>query len=146
MLERVTIEFVERPDADTIRVLEAGLDEHSKSIAGLKNETPFSLLMKDASGAIVGGVFAVAFWSGLAIDLFWIAAEYRGSGNGGQLLLRAEEEGRLRGANKAFLNTHTFQAPGFYEKYGYKLYGELKDFPPGHDRRYYVKTLEPITE
>lgn len=141
MIDNVTIEFMERPAQDVVQAIESGLDAYNHSITGRRDAIPFAVLLKDPAGAIVGGLFAVAFWSSLAIDLFWIAEEYRGSGYGSRLLSLAEDEGRRRGADKAFLNTHTFQAPGFYEKHGYALYGELKDFPPGYDRRYYVKSL-----
>jgi GNAT superfamily N-acetyltransferase len=143
MIGDITIELVERPDPDIVQAIEGGLNDYNVSKTGTRDEAPFALLIRDAEGALIGGLFAVVFWSGLAIDLFWIAGEYRGLGLGSRLLLQAETEGRRRGANKAFLNTHTFQAPGFYELQGYELYGELKDFPPGYDRRYYVKLLEP---
>jgi GNAT superfamily N-acetyltransferase len=142
MIEGITIELVERPGPEIVQAIESGLNDYNISITGPRDEAPFALLMRDAEGTLIGGLFAVAFWSGLAIDLFWIAEPYRGSGLGSELLSRAETEGRRRGATKAFLNTHTFQAPGFYEQKGYELYGELKDFPPGYDRRYYVKSLE----
>lgn len=141
MIEEITIELVEHPDPDLVRTLETGLDEYNASTAGPQNAAPFALIMKNDRDEIAGGLFAVTFWSGLAIDLFWIAEAYRGAGYGRELLARAEAEGRRRGARKAFLNTHTFQAPGFYEKLGYELYGVLHDFPPGYDRRYYVKAL-----
>jgi ribosomal protein S18 acetylase RimI-like enzyme len=142
--DHITIELVENPDQSITQAIESGLDQHSEAFYESRSATPFAILMKDGDGAIVGGIFAVAFWSGLAIDLFWISEQFRGLGYGSQLLQQAEDEGRRRGADKAFLNTHTFQAPGFYEKHGYELYGELKDFPPGYDRRYYVKALSPL--
>ena len=30
---------------------------------------------------------------------------------------------------------------GIYQKYGYELYGQLDDFPPGHTRYYLKKRL-----
>ncbi|CAN5668410.1 GNAT family N-acetyltransferase [soil metagenome] len=144
MSEQITFELVERPNAVIVQVLDSGIDAYNAASSVPPDAAPFALLLKDALGAIVGGVFAVAYWSGLAIDLLWISERYRGSGYGSQLLQQAEDEGRKRGANKALLNTHAFQAPGFYEKRGYELYGELKDFPPGYDRRYYVKALTPL--
>jgi hypothetical protein len=40
-----------------------------------------------------------------------------------------------------FLDTFSFQAPGFYQKLGYRVFGELVDFPPGHTRQYLTKRL-----
>jgi hypothetical protein len=48
---------------------------------------------------------------------------------------------RRRGAKHAHLDTFSFQAPGFYHKHGYRVFGELPDFPPGHRRYYLTKDL-----
>jgi len=50
-----------------------------------------------------------------------------------------EEEARKRGATNAFFNTFSFQAPGFYQQHGYRVFCELKDFPPGNTRDYMTK-------
>ena len=65
----------------------------------------------------------------------------RGLGYGHQLLAMAEDEGRRHGARHAHLDTFSFQAPGFYQKYGYKVFGELHDFPSGYQRYYLTKDL-----
>ncbi len=51
---------------------------------------------------------------------------------------RAELEARQRGARCAYLDTFSFQAPDFYKKQGYEVFGELRDFPEGH-RRYFLR-------
>jgi hypothetical protein len=33
------------------------------------------------------------------------------------------------------------QAPGFYERHGYQVFGELDNFPTGHQRYFLTKTL-----
>jgi hypothetical protein len=53
----------------------------------------------------------------------------------------AEAEARQRGAQHAYLDTFSFQAPGFYKKHGYQVFGELQDFPPGHQRYFLTKQL-----
>jgi len=40
-----------------------------------------------------------------------------------------------------WLNTFGFQAPGFYERLGYQLFGKLIDCPPGQHRYFYFKRL-----
>ena len=46
-----------------------------------------------------------------------------------------ESEAARRGCHSSHLDTFDFQALGFYEKLGYRTFGELDDYPPGH-RRY----------
>jgi len=53
----------------------------------------------------------------------------------------AEVEARKRGARYAYLDTFDFQAPEFYKKYGYEVFGVLEDFPSGHTRYFMKKQL-----
>ena len=45
-----------------------------------------------------------------------------------------------RGCHSAWVETFSFQAPGFYRKLGYEPFGEL-DYPPGHKRIFLHKRL-----
>jgi ribosomal protein S18 acetylase RimI-like enzyme len=71
----------------------------------------------------------------------WIREDLRGCGYGHQLLTRLEDEARQRGARHAHLDTFSFQAPTFYQRHGYRIFGELPDYPAGHTRYYMVKDL-----
>ena len=62
-------------------------------------------------------------------------------GYGYRLLTLAEDEARKRGAKSAYLDTFSFQAPDFYRQHGYQVFGELEDFPPGHQRYFFSKQL-----
>lgn len=46
-----------------------------------------------------------------------------------------------RNARHAYLDTFSFQAPGFYQRAGYRVFGELPDFPAGHRRYFMTKEL-----
>ena len=41
----------------------------------------------------------------------------------------------------ATLETHSFQARPFYEKYGYQVFATLDDWPPGHAKYFMRKQL-----
>ena len=75
------------------------------------------------------------------IDLLFVKEELRGRGYGHRLLEMAEAEARQRGATDVFLDTFSFQALEFYEQHGYRVFGELNDFPPGHTRYYFTRRL-----
>jgi hypothetical protein len=47
----------------------------------------------------------------------------------------------VQGGRHVFLDTFSFQAPGFYLKHGYEVFGELPGFPAGHTRFYLKKAL-----
>jgi len=86
-------------------------------------------------------VISAIHWDWFYLDLMWIKEEFRGQGYGRQLLKLAEDEARALGAKRAYLDTFSFQAPDFYKKFGYEIFGELKDFPEGHQRHYFTKEL-----
>ncbi len=56
-----------------------------------------------------------------------------------------ETQACLRGCRGAWLDTFSFQAPGFYESIGYQRLGDLPDFPPGSRRHFLWKPLESST-
>lgn len=95
----------------------------------------------EAGDKIVGGVKGYSQWGWLFISHLWVAEDRRGTGLGRELLTRAEDLGRQRGCRNAWLDTFDFQAPGFYRRNGYAEFATLADFPPGHSRFFFRKTL-----
>lgn len=92
---------------------------------------PLDILVRDDGGQIIGGLTADTYWDWLEINYFWLAEGLRKQGLGTRLLLAAEVEARRRGCRHVHLTTFGFQARGFYEKLGYRLVGQLDDYPPG---------------
>jgi GNAT superfamily N-acetyltransferase len=92
---------------------------------------PINLMLKDEAGNWIGGLTATTYWNWLDIEHFYIPESLRRSGIGSALLKKAEEIALNRGCEHCFLTTFNFQARFFYEKYGYYVVGELKDYPPG---------------
>lgn len=56
--------------------------------------------------------------------------------------MEAEAEAVRRGCHHALLDTFDFQARPFYERLGYRVWGELADFPAGHTWFYLSKALD----
>ena len=69
-----------------------------------------------------------------------VADALRGKGIGCELMGAAEARAVERGCHSAWVDTFSFQAPGFYRKLGYQVFGEL-DYPPGHRRIFLQKRL-----
>lgn len=100
------------------------------------------VLLREAGGAILGGLIATANWRWLWVRNLAVPRALRGQGWGARLLARAEDEARALGCVGVRLDTYSFQARGFYERQGYALSGEIADCPPGHTRYTMTKRLD----
>lgn len=92
---------------------------------------PLEVVLLDEAGGCVGGVIAGTRWEWLEVSLVWLAEEARGQDWGTRLMEAAEAEAHRRGCRWSRLNTFSFQARGFYEKLGYRVVGQVDDYPPG---------------
>jgi len=98
-------------------------------------------VLQSPDGAVAAGVLGERYWDWFHLDLLWVREDLRGRGLGSRLLGRAEEEARERGATHAYLDTFSFQGPEFYRRHGYEVFGQLPDFPAGHQRYFLKKQL-----
>lgn len=136
---RITIEH--NPDDAAVAVVGRGLREFNEAHAGQGGYQRLGVFLSAPDGEVVGGLVGATFWDWFYIELLWLPEGLRGRGFGRRLLSLAEAEARGRAARWAFLDTFSFQAPAFYIRQGYEVYGELPDFPPGHRRFYLWKRL-----
>src|SRR5262252_549091 len=98
-----------------------------------------SVAARDDAGDLRAGLFGWT-WGGCGyIDLLWVRSDHRGSGLGTRLLATAEQEIARRGCAQVALSTHSFQAPGFYARFGYQECGRTPAYPYGHDHIHLVK-------
>ena len=103
----------------------------------------FCRCARNEEGELIGGVLACSIlWNILSIESVWVAPAYRGQHIASRLLSEVEEEARKAGCYMAQLDTFDFQAKGFYEKQGYRIFGTLEDAPKGHSHFYMAKRLD----
>jgi N-acylglucosamine-6-phosphate 2-epimerase len=124
-----------------LRTFNDRTSEHHQAIRGA-GPTPLDILIRDASGEILGGLIASTFWGRLELDVLWVEEGLRRQGYGCTLLRMAEAEARARGCSRVMLTTYSFQARGFYEKEGYCVVGEMADYPPGATYYWMRKDLQ----
>lgn len=91
-------------------------------------------LIHPDTGEVLGGLYGSTGYNYLHVDMLFVPESMRGSGLGTRLMQQAEEEAQRRGCHGAYLETFDFQAPGFYQRLGYAVFGRLENTPPGHTR------------
>ncbi|MFC1457498.1 GNAT family N-acetyltransferase [Microvirga arabica] len=91
----------------------------------------------------VGGLCGRTAGGWLAIELIFVPESFRGMGLATQLIAMAEEEAKRRDCHSAWLDTMNPQALTLYQRLGYEIFGELKDYPVGSSRFFLQKKLAP---
>lgn len=130
--------------ADVEQVLSDGLHQHNEQFAPAAGDSRFAVLLREGNGRLLGGVIAKAGRGWLNIGTMWVDASVRGQGFGRQLIETAEAEAVRRGCHSAYLDTFSFQAPAFYQKMGYEIFGTLEAFPNEHKRFFMRKSLQKL--
>ena len=125
---------------DEIKAIEEGLNLFNSKIAE-RNFKPLVITIKD-KGKIIGGVECSSAWNWLHVRLLWVAEDKRHKGLGTELLSKVETEAKNRGCVGVHLDTFEYQAPHFYQKLGYKIFGQIEDYPKGYKRIYLKKEFE----
>lgn len=123
------------------QVMVDGMLAYHASKGHVRKSEAFSILMKDSSEKLLGCVMVSFMWNGMSIQSLWVDDSMRGQGLGRRLMTMAEEAGIKHGCTIAYTDTFTWQAPRFYEKLGYTLYGKFEGFPKDNALSYYCKKL-----
>jgi ribosomal protein S18 acetylase RimI-like enzyme len=120
-----------------------GLIAYNTRKAGKPEYRALVLSARDAKGRLLGGLAGQLYWNALYIELLWVEAGARHGGAGRSLMLEAERLARRARKELIYLNTYTFQAPGFYRKLGFRRIGAIPGYPRGETRIFLVKRLRP---
>lgn len=121
-----------------------GLAAYNDGITGQGDRRKLAVLVTDpADGRVLGGAIGRSSLGLLFLDLFHLPAALRGQGLGSAVLRAFEAEGLRRGCSAGVLYTISFQAPAFYERHGWRRFGEIPCQPPGSSRIFLTKPLGP---
>jgi GNAT superfamily N-acetyltransferase len=117
------------------------LDEYARSMGH-----PFrseDLLIEAWDGETwLGALTGHANQGWLFVNLLAVIPPARGRGVGSQLMHKAEALARERALVGLWLDTFSWQAPGFYQQLGYTEVGRIPDHPPGEVRIFLAKRLD----
>jgi len=100
-----------------------------------------AFFLKDDGGQVFGGILGYEWGGWLHITHLWVSDALRGMGFGKQLLAAAEEHATRNGCRRSLLETFSFQARPFYERFGYEVAGQIDGYPDGYTCYFMKKSL-----
>jgi GNAT superfamily N-acetyltransferase len=126
-------------DADE-SVIEGGLADFNAEQAGYRDWRALAVLVRDpATGQTIGGILGRTTLGLLFVDLVYLPPALRGQALGSRMMGMVEQEAVKRGCRSGALITISFQAPGFYERHGWRELGRVPCDPPGTFRVFMSK-------
>ena len=135
----ITLHAGDAPDVEAFLV--DRVIEFNARATGYFDAESFSATQRDEGGAIRAGICGYTWGGCCHVSYLWIDEPERGRGLGSALLLAAEEHARTKGCVVMFLSSHSFQAPGFYERHGYERQAVIHDHPVGYTSVFLAKRL-----
>lgn len=134
----ITIE--DDPPEKDIRVLWDGIGEYNFSQTGLKGQ-PVLVFLRDEQHEVIGGAYGWAVYAWLHVRVLWLREDQRQRGWGTRILQATEAEAVKKGCRHSRLETYSFQALGFYQKNGYRVFTELGNVAEDHQLYFLEKDL-----
>jgi GNAT superfamily N-acetyltransferase len=133
--------FPETRDPLAEAIVTGGLAAYNRETFGRADTRTLDILVHGSGAEVVGGLLGRSSLGLFFLDLFYLPQELRRGGLGSRIMAAAEDEARRRGCTRAFVYTVTFQAPAFYERHGYRRFGEIACPPDGATRIFLSKSL-----
>lgn len=130
----------DEPNPRHVQALTAGLVAYNSGKINPDRPAPLAVFLR-FDGQVRAGAEGHTHWRWLHVNRVWVADTIRRHGSGRRVMTAIEEAARRRGCQAAWLDTFSFQALGFYQRLGYRTFGELADYPPGHVRHFLWKPL-----
>jgi GNAT superfamily N-acetyltransferase len=131
---------VERTIGKTKKAVLGGLIRYDNEKMGKQKYKRLAVSLREGN-AVVGGIVGEVWTAVLFIQLFWLEQRLRRKGFGAKLIKAIEDEARRFGARRAYVDTMSFQAPGFYRTCGYEEFGSIEGYPGEVTRHWFTKTL-----
>ncbi len=130
-------------DPDARKRIQAILRAHNEAVWPFRGPDahPLNVQVYDEQGGWVGGILSATYWGWLVIDVLALVKAVRGQGIGTALMAQVEAEARARGCTRAHTSTYAHQALGFYQRRGYRIVGQMEDYPPGFTYYWLQKDL-----
>lgn len=138
-LQAENLPIENQPARQDIDFIDEQLKAYNIAQTGVAFGGELACFVRNDQGEIIAGLFGYTWGNCCQIEILWVHASQRGLGYGSRLLHSAEEEATRRGCTVSVLDTFSFQAPGFYQKHGYEIVGNIDNYPRPQDQVIYLK-------
>ncbi len=135
---RLSVE--DRPSPQDREFINNALAEFNTAFLRDTTYASFGIFVRDDAAALRAGLLGHAWAGWMFIALLWVHGDLRRGGIGRGLMAEAERRAAAQGCHSAWVDTFSFQAPGFYKNLGYREFGRL-DYKPEHQRIFLQKQL-----
>ena len=129
----------DEPRLEEVAALDERLYRYGVSVTGRNDGRWLAIFVRDPDGALAAGLHGWT-WGGTGfIRTLWVRDDLRRRGLGARLVAAAELEAVRRGCREMHLDTHSYQAPGFYRRLGYEEIGVLPGWPDERSTRLFFR-------
>lgn len=136
-----------KADVDEIKThIQHFFDQYDASIFGhtleVEKHSDQLVLQAVENEKVLGGLIAKKFFDSIHLAELAVDFNHRKDGIGSRLMEEMEKWAMEQNVRIITISTESYQAQAFYEKFGYREFGRLKDMPfQGVDKIYMVKYL-----
>jgi ribosomal protein S18 acetylase RimI-like enzyme len=141
-LTKQDIRLVATDDPATREKIHHELRDFISAKIGPGKTEKMTLAARNSNGEIVGGLNYNIVRKWMYIDHLWIDEKYRSQGIASSLLKMAEARAKEYGCTGIHCSTYSFLAEPLYLKHGFKIFGQIEDFPEGSRHLFLSKRLE----
>jgi GNAT superfamily N-acetyltransferase len=129
----------DEPRLEEVAALDEQLHRYNVSATGHADGRWLAIFVRDDTGTVMAGLHGWT-WGGTGfIRTLWVRDDLRRHGLGVRLVTAAEREAVRRGCRVMHLDTHSYQAPGFYRRLGYEAIGTLPGWPDESSTRVFFR-------
>ncbi len=141
LADAYSFEVTDEPPAGDLDLLEERLNAFNFARTGIYDGRFLTILLRSETGELDAGLHGHTWGATCEIKTIWVAEARRRQGIASQLLQAAESEALRRGCLQILLSTHSFQAPEFYERRGFRRIASVEDYPRGYAHILMVKRI-----
>jgi GNAT superfamily N-acetyltransferase len=131
----------DEPRREDVALLDERLYRYSAAVTGCDDGRWLAIFIRDGAGELTAGLHGWTWGRTGYVRTLWVREDLRRQGLGTRLLGAAEREAARRGCREMQLETHSYQAPGFYHRQGYLHVGELPGWPDEGRTRIFLRKV-----